>query len=241
MSPRRLILFAHFDSKNCVRPYILHHLEALKALGEVWFISNSPLPPSESERVKPYVGNVILRENTGLDFGMWKTALQSVNLESYDELLLTNSSIVGPSSPLGPIFERMNGTDCDFWGMTESWEMTHHLQSYFLVFRKPVIQSMAFAQFWEGVLPYTSRFNIVHSYELGLSPWLWQNGFKGVPSFPMSLLQFKRASLVHRIKRMFSKRVRKLRDPTLCHPYILLRMGMPYLKLKVSSSEQPEK
>jgi len=241
MSHRRLFLFAHFDAQSVVRPYIHRHIEALRALGEVWFISNSPLPPSELERVRPLVGNVILRENAGLDFGMWKTALKSVNLEEFDELVLTNSSIIGPLAPLGPIFERMNRTKCDFWGMTESWEVIHHLQSYFLVFREPVLRSMAFAQFWDGVLYYKSRFNIVHSYELGLSSWLWQHGFESAAAYPMSLLQLKRATLLHRIKRIFSKRVRRMRDPTLCHPHILLRMGMPYLKVKAATADHFEK
>lgn len=227
----RLILFAHFDAENRVKPYILYHLQALKALGgRIHFISNSPLPSEEVEKVAPYVERTLLHENRGLDFGMWKDALEDLDFSSFDELVLTNSSVVGPIHPLAPIFQRMDGTPCDFWGMTESREILPHLQSFFLVFRKQVFSSSSFREFFSSVLPYRSRLNVVLAYELGLTTYLQENGFQGGAAFPngnrrspfLQNLVFRKSAV---------NRIRPKKNPTLFYPDLMILEGMPYFKI----------
>lgn len=79
-----------FDALEEVKPHVLFHLEALKEWGaEVFFISNSDLPTQETTKLQPLVHRILLRENRGMDFGMWKEALESVNLDCLDELGLS--------------------------------------------------------------------------------------------------------------------------------------------------------
>lgn len=226
----RLILFAHFDPKAQVRPYILFHLKALKEMGgSIHFVSNSPLPVSETQKLMPWVERILLRENTGLDFGMWKAGLEGLEMASYDEVVLTNSSVFGPLHPLPPIFEKMDSVSCDFWGMTESREVTAHLQTYFLVFRAKVLSSAAFLQFFRSVLPYRSKLHVVHAYELGLTAFLQEQGLRWASAF----------SNVHRLSPLVQNlRLRKSplnyshpkKNPTLFFPDLLIQEGMPYLK-----------
>lgn len=227
----RLILFAHWDAAAEVKPYILTHLKALNALGgQVEFVSNCPLPPAEMEKVRRLVGGVLLRDNAGYDFGMWRDALARSDLAGVDELVLTNSSIVGPFFHLAPIFERMDATGWDFWGMTESWQHAHHVQSYFLVMKRAVARSAALARFFGAVQPYRSKQQAVFSYELGLSTWLRENGFKGGAAFPPEAQP--RAWLADLLVRgTLPWAYRKRKDPTLYYPDRLWRAGMPYLKV----------
>lgn len=227
----RLILFAHWDADAEVKPYIVAHLRALRDLGgRIEFLSNSPLPPEEVDKVRGLVGGVRLRENVGYDFGMWQDAIARADLSRVDELVLTNSSVIGPFSPLSPIFERMGGAGWDFWGMTESWTHVHHVQSYFLVMKRAVVQSRALARFFEGVMPYRLKEQVILAYELGLSTWLWENGFTGGAAFPPASLP--RAWLADLLVRRIRPWVyRKRKDPTIYYPDRVWRAGMPYVKV----------
>ena len=57
----------------------------------------------------------------------------------------------GKSPMIGECHFAVKNIKCDFWGITDSSEINYHLQSYFLVFKKNVIQSNTFKIFWDGV------------------------------------------------------------------------------------------
>lgn len=229
-SVNRLILFAHFDPEAQVRPYILSHLKALKEMGgSIYFVSNSPLSAEESCKLSPWVERTLLRENTGLDFGMWQAALERLDITPFDEMVLTNSSVLGPLYPLSPIFDRMNSAPCDFWGMTESWEVTPHLQTYFLVFKAKILSSNAFLRFFHSVLPYRSKLHIVRAYELGLTTFLQEQGFRWASAFPNVHRQSPMVqNLILRKSPLNHSQPKK--NPTLIFPDLLIQEGMPYLK-----------
>jgi lipopolysaccharide biosynthesis protein len=227
---RRLVIYAHFDAQDRLRDYVLQHLQALAALGEVHFVSNSNLSEADLARVRPGVVATHLRENRGFDFGMWAHVLLSRDLAGYDEILLTNSSVLGPFHPLQPIFERMAGVPCDFWGLTSSQLLAPHLQSYFLVFRPAVLNSDSFLRFWASVLPYRSKDALVLAYEIGLTQFFSDEGFTWQAAFPREVL--KGTWLKNwTVRGQWTGRVRRFVDPTLLYPDLLLENGMPYVKL----------
>ncbi|MEI8314972.1 MAG: rhamnan synthesis F family protein [Verrucomicrobiota bacterium] len=230
---KRLILFAHFDPEHRIRPYICHHLEGLHALGgEIHFISNSSLPISELDKIRPLVLHASVRENQGFDFSMWQAALKAVSLGDWDELLLTNSSIAGPFRPLQILFDRMAGQTCDFWGLTEHQFPTPHIQSYFMVFRKSALSSKAFQDFWTSVLPYRNKDGTIFAYEIGITLYLRDQGLTGRAAFQVQELQ--RNFLNDLIfKRKVCRWLLKRRNPSIYYPDLLIRAGMPYVKMEV--------
>jgi lipopolysaccharide biosynthesis protein len=164
---------------------------------------------------------VHLKENVGLDFGMWRHALERVDLGAWDELVLANSSVFGPLTPLARAFERMAPSDCDFWGMTNNHELAPHIQSYFLVFRRAALASTAFGRFWQGVLPYESKWQITLSYEVGLTTYLVENGLRPALVAPVEELPvpFWRRDVVG--------------NPTCRFPVLLLEEGVPFVKVEL--------
>src|SRR5262245_44276656 len=103
MKSNRLALFAHFDAQDQVKRYVIEYLAALKTVCErIVFLSTSHLPATEIEKLRPHVEAVLLKDNTGYDFGMWQHALERTDLAGVDELVLTNSSMFGPLYPLEP-------------------------------------------------------------------------------------------------------------------------------------------
>src|SRR5688572_25736778 len=97
----RIALFAHFDPNSEVKPFtevLLQHLRGVAST--IAFSSTATLSDAELGKVRPHAKHVFLHENVGFDFAMWQHALEHVDLDDFDELILTNSSVLGPIFPL---------------------------------------------------------------------------------------------------------------------------------------------
>ena len=178
---KRICFFTHFDRDDRTDPYVIRYLEGLKTVTEhMVFISNSQLPRQEQEKLSGIADKIILRENTGYDFGGWKHGLENfgfAHLEKYDEIILANDSCYGPLYPFSEMFDKMAGQNCDFWGVTKNNAIFPHVQSFFLVFRKTVFCSPVFKNFWKQVVPLSGKYEMVDTYEVGLSEILTKHGF----------------------------------------------------------------
>lgn len=222
-APRRLVLFAHYDGHARVRRYIVEHLRALGQIAtEIRFISTSPLPEQEQAKLRPHCSRVQLVDNVGFDFSMWSRAIRELDLSEWDEIVLTNSSIFGPVTPLQAAFTKMAARNCDFWAMTDNLEIAYHLQSYFLVFRRRLLESEAFRQFWTSVLPYRTKNQVIRSYEVGLSTHFIEQGFR--PEAVVGLPELYGSGWRRRTHRS---------NPTCKVPVRLLRKGVPYVKAEL--------
>ncbi len=123
---------------------------------------------------------VIVRDNTGMDFSAWVSALAHVDikLDALDELVFMNDSVVGPLFPLKEAMTKMSASPCDFWGMTDSWQFGYHLQSYFLCFKRSALQSHALGEFLRSYPHPTSKDAIIRCGEIGLSRALIEAGLR---------------------------------------------------------------
>ena len=120
---QRHAIFAHFDAQNEIKPYIRHLLQALRPhCSRIVFVSNARLPAGALATLDGLCDRAALRDNVGFDFCMWQHAIADERLDQIDELVLVNSSVFGPLTPLDGGFERMSATDCDWWGVTDSYQ-----------------------------------------------------------------------------------------------------------------------
>jgi rhamnosyltransferase len=70
--------------------------------------------------------------------------------------------------------------------MTDNYEIAYHLQSYFLVFKKRVIDSTAFKAFWDSVQIEQRKTEVIKKYEVGLTQQLLATGFRACAYAPYS-------------------------------------------------------
>ncbi len=223
---RRLAIFAHHDASNEVKPYVLYLLRALREICEqITFVSTAALPAHELDRLGEWCSEILLKDNVGFDFGMWKHALGRIRATDWDEVLVTNSSVFGPLWPLSPIFDNMNQQPCDFWGMTSSIQIDWHIQSYFLVFRRRVLESPAFGAFWDSVVPFANKKQVIRSYEVGLTVYLAEQGFRGGAVVPFEH--------VHPRQLLVRSRFKKPMNTTTRVPMRLLARKMPFVKIEL--------
>ena len=80
-----------------------------------------------------------------------------------------NDSLVGPFAPIDHLLDRFHRSRADVWGMTDTEQLGHHLQSYCLGFRKGCLDHPELRAFWRGIRVEASRDDVIHRYELGLS------------------------------------------------------------------------
>ena len=85
-------------------------------------------------------------------------------LVEFDEIVLFNATIMGPVYPFEEMFTEMAGRDIDFWGITwfhlapgdpfgHSLEgyLPRHLQSHFHAYRRSLVSSKAFQDYWDNL------------------------------------------------------------------------------------------
>ncbi len=189
-SINRVIVFAHFDPHDQIDAYVMHYLKALSSFGRVVFVSTSCISEDDMVAVRKVVCFATTRPNIGYDFMSWQLGIEIARSsgiidDSCNELIICNDSVYAPLFPLEEMFDSMETKACHYWGVTDSAQPPYgwHLQSYFLVFRQPVLKEAQFWSFWQDIVPLSDKMEIVARYEVGLAHMLGSEGFKGEAYF----------------------------------------------------------
>lgn len=187
----RLCIYVTYNKENKIEAYVGYMLKALREhITTLYVVCNYPKILDGIEYIEPYADDIFYRENKGYDAGAYKDMLCTIlgwdKIYRYDELILMNDSFLGPFYDLGGCFEMMEQQICDFWGMTRSpageykdvgYKYNPHVQSYFLTFRRQIIESEVFRDFWEE-FDFPEKFiDAVINFEIKLNTCLDEDGF----------------------------------------------------------------
>ena len=179
----QLCLFAHYDPHGRLAPYTRHYLEALRALGVDIVLISTNLGEAGIRSALEICHEVIVRPNRGHDFGSWKVGLKCygrpLRTGPWQRLILANDSVFAPLFPLEEMFVAMSARGMDFWGVTDSYEVAWHLQSYFLVFESTALRHHAFWRFWRRCRHFDDKWTLITTCEVGLSQHLVEFGLHG--------------------------------------------------------------
>ena len=186
---KRCAIYVYWDAEGVLKSFARHFLlELSKVCQDIMVVINGNL---DDESVEFLVGigcRFIKRANIGYDFGAYRAGLLHIGwekLQYYDEVVLCNSSFYGPFYPLNSIFEAIDGS-IDFWGITawigEPWAT--HIQSYFYVFRRQIINSDEFRRYWNGMLLPKDRAEAIEKCETRLTEHFAMHGFTWTTLLP---------------------------------------------------------
>jgi hypothetical protein len=143
-------------------------------------VTNSRINESEVQRlVEELKITVITRKNRGRDFGAFRDALllQGID-ERYSSLLLVNNSMLWDCEKLKNILETdLTGMESDIIGLTDSFQRSYHLQSYFLFFHGDKWENFLSAEIFNWKNWHFKR-SIVHFGERALSKRAVTSGLK---------------------------------------------------------------
>lgn len=237
-------VFSHYDPNGHVEPYVLQYLTELKRCGmAVVLVSTSESLDEASVRALEEVASTaILRENIGYDFGSYRVGIDHLRHRGIRprQLLLTNDSVFGPFHALDQVLADAQAHD--LYGMTDSFDFHHHVQSFFLVYGERVLQSQDFADFWNEVEFIDAgepgfKQQIILRYEVGGSQYFLERGYSVSAAYPFTGV----------LTRVFEDYLDQLRDAqsqqgSTVRPldikfnathrfwHTLLDMGFPFLK-----------
>ena len=181
---KRLGIFFFYEKNGDVDDFITYYLRDLaRNLTELIVVCNGKLSKQGRAAFEEFTDQIIVRENKGLDVWAYKTALAHYGwqrLSEFDEVVMTNSTLMGPVRPLKEMFDAMaERTNLDFWGLTihhgaegNPFKGKHlynylpvHIQSHFIVYRKKFIQSKELQNYWDTMPMIESYTDSVQRYE----------------------------------------------------------------------------
>ena len=194
---KRLGIFFFYEKNGDVDDFITYYLADLnKNLTELVVVCNGKLSEQGRAAFSQFTDNIIVRENKGLDVWAYKTALDSygwAKLSEFDEIVMTNSTLMGPVRPLKEMFDAMwENQDLDFWGLSihhgaksNPFKGKHlynylpvHIQSHFIVYRRRFVQNPELQAYWDNMPMIESYTDSVQRYEAVFTKQFEDKGFK---------------------------------------------------------------
>ncbi len=179
-------IFVFYDKDGIVDRYVEFFLNSLKQVTDrLVIVINGAVSADGLERFGRISDDVICRDNKGYDAGGYRAALLHdigrEELKKYDELVLCNDTCYGPFVPFTHIWEQMEEKEADFWGLNCICNgLTDHMQAYFLVFRKRLLENEFLYRFFETEINDQSGDvrEIIAVFEKGLYKKLTESGYK---------------------------------------------------------------
>lgn len=174
----KVAIYASYSDSNVLDDYVWFAVSQLAEISDLVIMvvagSTAIVMPSRCP------SNIVCltRENTGWDFASYRLGIAKLDLQRTDRLILCNDSVYGPFYPLRNMVNEMEKRGVDFWGQTQSTEVTPHLQSYFLCFDTNVLRSSSFSTFWDTLPVDFSRRRAIREGELKLTSNLVRAGFR---------------------------------------------------------------
>ncbi|MGT2845000.1 rhamnan synthesis F family protein [Streptococcus hongkongensis] len=233
---KRLLLYVHFNKNNKISDYIYYQLEQMRPLfSKVVFISNSQLSSVEvdSLKEKQLIDSFIQRENVGYDFAAWHDGMCAIGydeVKSFDSVTCMNDTCFGPIWDIQPYYTQFEeDSTVDFWGMTNHNKVDQreifiheHLQSYFMSFKRNLVASDVFQNFWKEIESYSDVQKVIDNYETQYTKLFTDAGFKYrtiLDTVPISDQFFHSNFTIH-------------------YPHVLLDNKVPFIKIKTFDLSQ---
>lgn len=177
---KKALVYVIFESEARLQEYKLRFLKALAPLvDDVIVVVNGQLHDDDINTLEAY-GKVLTRDNKGYDTAAFREGIFAFGkdkLKDYDQLLLVNDTNIGPMRDLSQVFQEMADKQLDFWGISfgeEQEDVTKenpygyipkHLQSYFLVIEKLMLNDDAFYEYWTHLTDTDSRDKAIGRHE----------------------------------------------------------------------------
>jgi glycosyltransferase involved in cell wall biosynthesis len=170
-------LFVTHSANGRLKPHLRHYLEALHREGVAitLIVAADRGFAGDEPWLDAILDGLYVRGNAGWDFAAWAHVLRlNRHLYRADILYWLNDSLIGPVNErdFHALMARVRQSQAGLVGLTANHERGRHLQSYFLAFKPPALESAAFQQFVQAVRCFPDKDDAINAYEIRLSPIL---------------------------------------------------------------------
>ena len=185
---QRLGIYCFYDKYGHAASFIKTFLDDLMDnLDDLVVVVNGQLSDQARQLLSEYTKTIIVRENKGLDVAAYKQAILTLGwekLESYDEVICLNDTVMGPVYPFREMFACMDRKDVDFWGITayagetvDKEQIPTHLQAYWHAYRRSLVSSPAFHEYWETMPLWKDYAEVTRKHEMTFTKHFTDLGF----------------------------------------------------------------
>lgn len=185
---QRLGIYCFYDKYGHASSFIKTFLDDLMDnLDDLVVVVNGQLSDQARQLFSEYTKTIIVRENKGLDVAAYKQAILTLGwekLESYDEVICLNDTVMGPVYPFREMFACMDRKDVDFWGITayagetvDKEQIPTHLQAYWHAYRRSLVSSPAFHEYWETMPLWKDYAEVTRKHEMTFTKHFTDLGF----------------------------------------------------------------
>ena len=185
---QRLGIYCFYDKYGHAASFIKTFLDDLmNNLDDLVVVVNGQLSDQARQLFSEYTKTIIVRENKGLDVAAYKQAILTLGwekLESYDEVICLNDTVMGPVYPFREMFACMDRKDVDFWGITayagetvDKEQIPTHLQAYWHAYRRSLVSSPAFHEYWETMPLWKDYAEVTRKHEMTFTKHFTDLGF----------------------------------------------------------------
>lgn len=185
---QRLGIYCFYDKYGHAASFIKTFLDDLMDnLDDLVVVVNGQLSDQARQLFSEYTKTIIVRENKGLDVAAYKQAILTLGwekLESYDEVVCLNDTVMGPVYPFREMFACMDRKDVDFWGITayvgetvDKEQIPTHLQAYWHAYRRSLVSSPAFHEYWETMPLWKDYAEVTRKHEMTFTKHFADLGF----------------------------------------------------------------
>jgi lipopolysaccharide biosynthesis protein len=222
---RELCLFVTYAPTPTIKPYVAWHVQAWVKQGiDVVLIINTDHPeqPLQNPSEEGQLSGLCIRENIGYDFGAWSQMMQAIDTSGLDRVYWVNDSLFGPLSvaSFDQMIAAVRSSKADMTGLTENISEERHLQSFFLSFRRTILQDTRFMRYVQHLCQLPTKELVIEFYEIRLTQLVESLGFT--------------------TQSLFAMHGQKKKELTYHYPRQLFALGFPYLKTALIRQGQDE-
>jgi len=218
-------IFVSYSAELKIKNYVVHHIKALISQGiAVVLVINTDADFSGCDDLRlSELSGLYVRGNKGFDFGAWSHIYKLIELDAcVERLYLINDSMIGPLTDrmLDGVVKKIQKSSVDLIGLTANPEPVFHLQSFFLVISKRLLNDERFSQFFKSLWNLPTKDMVIDFYEKRLTTLVKKLGFQVEVLFDTRHLENNKS------------------DPVIHSVDDLLKMDFPYVKTSMARKPQ---
>ncbi|HTV27774.1 MAG TPA: rhamnan synthesis F family protein [Xanthobacteraceae bacterium] len=170
---------------------LLAFLACLRDTGyDIILVNNGRFPERSITVFLPHCHTIIAKPRGGRDFGGYKWAtkhLAEMGCEIKQVIYCNDSIFIRPSA-LRLMLNRLNQMDDNYIGITETFDPSYHVQSWFFVISGNLFHNKGFGAFWREYRPFSYRLYCVKRGEIGISQYLTRRGITPRPLYSQAMI-----------------------------------------------------
>lgn len=212
----KALIIAHYHERGILRNDTIKFINSAKKSFKKIILVSTNLKKKELCKIDKTI-KIIIRQNIGYDFYSYREGiiyLLKNELNIFKKIYLMNTSFLCLNIKI--FLKRILSASINnkvFVGITKSYEIHEHIQSYLLIIDKKLFLNSGFLDWFKKMKPINKRQAVIEKYELGLSKLILDSNFSISSLFKKNLIIYWKYKFNFFGKVFYIKRKRDKKNP----------------------------